>query len=112
MGHLKKYTPIGFISLLIADEIPDGAAYATWDYKIHNVGQVEQVITNMGYLGFHCPVPGGHIQQKCVYPKGSNNSFLYSGLFLSSINSALLKYLTLSFEKVSAMKYSSYSCFK
>jgi hypothetical protein len=33
----------------------------------------------MGYLGFHCPVPGGHIQQKCVYPKGSNNSFLYSG---------------------------------
>ena len=33
----------------------------------------------MGYLGFHCPVPGGHIQQKCVYPKGSTNSFLYSG---------------------------------
>ena len=62
-----------------ADDVPEDAAYATWDYKIHNVGKVEQVITNMGYLGFHCPVPGGQIQQKCVYPKGSSNSFLYSG---------------------------------
>ena len=79
MGYSNNYILIGFIGFLIADEIPDGAAYATWDYKIHNVGQVKQVITNMGYLGFHCPVPGGHIQQKCVYPKGSNNSFLYSG---------------------------------
>tara|TARA_B100000676_G_C18061569_1_gene838145 strand:- start:154 stop:1947 length:1794 start_codon:yes stop_codon:yes gene_type:complete len=65
--------------ILFPDNIPDDAAYATWDYKIHNVGQVEQVITNMGYLGFHCPVPGGHIQQKCVYPRGTTNSFLYSG---------------------------------
>ena len=66
-------------SLIFADDVPEDAAYATWDYKIHNVGKVEQIITNMGYLGFHCPVPGGHIQQKCVYPRGSSHSFLYSG---------------------------------
>ena len=25
-----------------ADDVPEDAAYATWDYKIHNVGKVEQ----------------------------------------------------------------------
>ena len=43
-----------YISFAFADDVPEDAAYATWDYKIHNVGQVEQIITNMGYLGFHC----------------------------------------------------------
>ena len=27
----------------LSDDVPEDAAYATWDYKIHNVGQVEQV---------------------------------------------------------------------
>ena len=49
------------ICLIYPDDVPEDAAYATWDYKIHNVGQVEQVITNMGYLGFPCPVPGGRL---------------------------------------------------
>ena len=79
-----SYSPFLLVFLflicpILSDDVPEDAAYATWDYKIHNVGQVEQVITNMGYLGFHCPVPGGQIQQKCVYPKGSSHSFLYSG---------------------------------
>ena len=79
-----SYSPFLFVFLflicpILSDDVPEDAAYAAWDYKIHNVGQVEQVITNMGYLGFHCPVPGGQIQQKCVYPKGSSHSFLYSG---------------------------------
>ena len=38
------------VCLIYADDVPEDAAYATWDYKIHNVGQVEQVITNMGYI--------------------------------------------------------------
>ena len=53
-----SYSPFLFVFLflicpILSDDVPEDAAYATWDYKIHNVGQVEQVITNMGYLSIY-----------------------------------------------------------
>jgi len=63
---------------LEADDFPASGDALTLDHAFHDVGNVWQVITNLGYLGYHCYTTYGP-QRKCEYPIGSNNSYLYGG---------------------------------
>ena len=65
-------------SLSFADQFPTAGDTLSLDHKFHNAGNVWQVITNLGYLGFHCYTTYAP-QLKCEYPIGSGVSYLYGG---------------------------------
>lgn len=73
-------SPIG-INSLFADTFPPTADPLSLDHKFHDVGQVWQVITNLGYLGHHCFTTYAPIK-RAEYPIGSGNSYLYTGSLL------------------------------
>ena len=68
-------------SFLYSDEFPQAGDKLSLDHKFHNVGKVWQVITNLGYLGFHCYTTYAP-ELKCEYPIGSNASYIYGGSIL------------------------------
>jgi len=68
-------------TLIFADEFPQAGDTLNLDHAFHNVGKVWQVITNLGYLGFHCYTTYGPTK-KCEYPIGSGSSYLYGGSIL------------------------------
>jgi len=69
------------VSVVAADEFPQAGDTLNLDHAFHNVGKVWQVITNLGYLGFHCYTTYAPTL-KCEYPIGSGNSYLYGGSIL------------------------------
>ena len=70
-----------YSTLLFADGFPPAADLLTLDHAFHDVGKVWQVITNMGYLGYHCYTTYAPLK-KCEYPSGSGSSYLYGGSIL------------------------------
>ena len=69
------------VNLLYADTFPPAADSLTLDHAFHDVGKVWQVITNIGYLGWHCYTTYASLQ-RCEYPIGSGSSYLYGGSVL------------------------------
>lgn len=83
-NRLKIILLAAFIAIpgsLAADAFPPAGEKLNLDHKFHDVGRVWQVITNLGYLGFHCFTTYAPTK-RLEFPVGSGSSYLYTGSLL------------------------------